>query len=131
MATINEKFIFSAIGAIRKQQQRPDKISITAYLDRKHGLSNSAATRTIDYMLDSAAIYCKPRNGKDSYYIFDPIKVCDSAEEITDSETDFSQSVEPNDADASINTIPFSSPVMQSVKKDPGTSIDSAFGFLE
>ena len=125
------KSISFAIGAIRKQQQRPDKISITAYLDRKHGLSILAMTRTIDYMLDSAAFYCKPRNGKDSYYIFDPLKVCDSAEKITGSEIDFAQNVEPNHADASINTTPFSSPAMQSMKKDPGTSIDSAFGVLD
>lgn len=59
------------MDAIRKQQQRPDKLSIAAHLDRKHGLRKSAVTRTIDNMLDSAAIYCKPRNGKDSYYIFD------------------------------------------------------------
>eukprot|EP00112_Aurelia_sp_Birch-Aquarium-sp1_P010722 Seg2283.5 transcript_id=Seg2283.5/GoldUCD/mRNA.D3Y31 product="hypothetical protein" protein_id=Seg2283.5/GoldUCD/D3Y31 len=81
-------------------------------------------------MLDSAAIYCKPRNGKESYYIFDPLKLCDSDEEVTESETDFAQSFELQDIDASTKTTEssphksHSSPVIQS-------SLDSTSGFLD
>ena len=140
METVDEKCILSAIDAIRKQQQRPDKVSIAAHLDRKHGLSKSAVTRTIDYMLDSAAIYCKPRNGKDSYYIFDPSKLCESDEEVIESEIDFAQSFEPHDVAASTKTTD-SSPhqsfrsLRQSINKDSDSDsdapFDSTFGFLD
>ena len=139
METVDEKYILSAIDAIRKQRQRPDKVSIAAHLDRKHGLGKSAVTRTIDYMLDSAAIYCKPRNGKDSYYIFDPLRLCESDEEVIDSEIDFAQSFEPHDVAASTKTTEpsphksFLSP-RQSINADSDSdsdaSFDSTFGFL-
>ena len=134
METVDEKYILSAIDAIRKQQQRPDKLSIAAHLDRKHGLSKSAVTRTIDYMLDSAAIYCKPRNGKDSYYIFDPLKLCESDGEVIDSEID--SEIEIDASTKTKESSPhqsFRSP-RQSINTDSDSDSDApfdcTFGFL-
>ena len=91
MDTVDEKYIISAITVIRNQQQRPDKSSISTFLNRKHGVSISAVMQTIDRMLDSAAIYCKPRNGKDSYYIFNPLDLCENEDEDIDSVTKCTQ----------------------------------------
>ena len=101
MDTVDEKYITSAITLIRKQQQRPDKSSISALLDGKHGLSILAVTQTIDRLLDSAAIYCKPRNCKDSYYIFDPLDLCENVDEDIDSVSECTQMLEPQDNDTS------------------------------
>ena len=136
MDTVDEKRIISAIHTIRKQQQRPDKISISTYLDRKYGLSKSAATRTIDYMLDSATIYCKPRNGKDSYYIFDPLNVYGYEEEATDSETDFLNNPEPHvvattTKDDESGQLQSPSPVIQTSRKHSGELLGTTQGFLE
>ena len=99
MDTVDEKNILSAIKMIRKQQQRPDKTSISTYLDRKHGISTSAVMRAIDHMLDSAAIYCKPRNGKESYYILDPLDLYEYEDDDIESETDCTQVLGPRDID--------------------------------
>ena len=80
---------------IQKQQQRQDKNSITTYLDRKHGLSISAVTQTIHRILDSAAIYCNQRSGKDSCYIFGLLVLCENEYADIDSVADCAQMLEP------------------------------------
>ena len=100
MDAVDEKYILSVIKVIQKQQQRQDKSSICAYLERKYGLSISAVTRTIDRMLDSAAIYCKPRKGKDSYYVFDPLALGEIEDDV-DSETEYTQMLKSCDIDTS------------------------------
>ena len=100
MDVVDEKYILSAIKVIWKQQHRPDKSLVSAYLDRKHCLSISAVTRTIDRMLDSAAIYCKARNSKDSYYVFDPLALGEIEDDV-DSETEYTQMLKPCDIDTS------------------------------
>ena len=82
MDAVDEKYILSAITVIRKQQQRLDKSSISAYLDRKRGLSISAVTQIIDRMLHSAAIYCKPRSGKDLYYVFELLSLDENEDDV-------------------------------------------------
>ena len=133
MDTVDEKCIISAIKVIRKQQQRPDKSSISAYLDRQHGLSVSAVKQTIDRMLDSAAIYCKPRNGKDSYYIFDPLDLCESEDEDIDIETECTQMLEPRDiseTDNGSSTHQSVPPELNTSKKHTCESLDTTLGFL-
>ena len=95
MDTLDEKRILSAIHMIRKQQQKPDMISISTYLNRKYGPSKSAVTQTIDYMVYSAAMYCTALIGKDSYYIFDPLNLYEY--EDIDNETDCLHNQEPHD----------------------------------
>ena len=135
MDAVNEKYILSAIKVIRKQQQRPDKSSICAYLERKHGLSISAVMRTIDRMLDSAAIYCKPRNGKDSYYVFDPLALGEIEDDV-DSGTEYTQMLRPCDIDTSetdneSNPLQSVSPELHTSKQHACESLDTTLGFLD
>ena len=131
MELLDERYIRSAIDAIRKHQQRPDKTSIAAHLERKHGLSKSAVVHTIDYMLDSAAIYCKPRNGKDSYYIFDPLKLCESDSEVIDSEIDFARSSGLHDVDNPQKSLCSPRQSTNTVSdSDSDESFDSTFAFI-
>ena len=52
-------------------------------------------------MLDSTAICCKPSNGKDSYYVFDPLALRENKDEDMDSGTECTKMLEPNDIDTS------------------------------
>ena len=133
---MDEQYIISAIKVIRNQQQRPDKSSISSFLNRKHGLSISAVTQTIDRMLDSAAIYCKPRNGKDSYYIFDPLDLCENEDEDIDSVTECTQMLVPHDNNTSTTgneSGPHQSvsPELQTSEKHSCESLDTTLGFLD
>ena len=135
MDAVDEKYILSAIKVIRKQQQRPDKSSISAYLERKHGLCISAVMRTIDRMLDSAAIYCKPRNGKDSYYVFDPLALGEIEDDV-DSGTEYTQMLRPCDIDTSetdneSNPLQSVSPELHTSKQNVCESLDTTLGFLD
>lgn len=133
--TVAEKHILSVIHWIRKQQQRPHQIPISTYLNRKHGLSKSDVKQTINYMLDSAAIYSKPRNGKDSYYIFDPLNLCKNKDKDIDSETDRTRNLEPRDVitpakDTESSLQLSGSPVIQTSKKHSCETFDTTYGFL-
>ena len=89
MDTVSEKyilFVIHIIWIIWKQQQRPDKAA--TYLDGKHGPSKCVITRTVDVMVNSIALYCKPLDGKDLYNIFYPLSLCEYEGEVIDSETD-------------------------------------------
>ena len=61
----------------------------------------SALKQTVGRMLDSAAIYYKPRNGKDSCYIFDPFDLCQNEHEGFDCVTECTQMLQLHDSDSS------------------------------
>ena len=87
-------------------------------------------------MLDAAAIYCKPRNGKDSYYIFDPLDLCENGNEDIDSITESTQMLEPHDNNASMadnESGPHQSvsPEVHTLGKHSCESLDTTLAFLD
>ena len=87
-------------------------------------------------MLDSAAICWKPRNGKDSYYIFDPLDLCENVDEDIYSVTESTQMLEPHDNDTSTKDNESGphqsvSPELHTSEKHSCELLDTTLGFLD